>query len=43
LKVVMVALSKAASIGALLTTEVLITDVPEPKAQPFNPAMFRQG
>lgn len=43
-KVVMVALSKAASIGALLlTTEVLISDIPEKKEQPFNPAMFRQG
>jgi chaperonin GroEL len=43
-KVVMVALSKAASIGALLlTTEVLISDIPEKKEVPFNPAMFRQG
>lgn len=42
-KVVMVALSKAASIGALLlTTEVLISDIPEKREQPVNPAMFRQ-
>lgn len=41
-KVVMVALSKAASIGALLlTTEVLITDIPEKREQPFNPALGR--
>lgn len=44
-KVVMVALSKAASVGALLlTTEVLITDLPAPPmALPVNPAMFRHG
>jgi chaperonin GroEL len=43
-KVVMVALSKAASIGALLlTTEVLISDIPEKREVPINPAMFRQG
>lgn len=39
-KVVLVALSKAASIGALLlTTEVLITDVPAPKQMPAYPGM----
>jgi len=38
----MVALNKAASIGALLlTTEVLITDLPEPQPTQPNPAMFR--
>lgn len=43
-KVVMVALSKAASIGALLlTTEVLISDIPEKKELPVNPAMMRMG
>jgi chaperonin GroEL len=41
-KVVLVALSKAASIGSLLlTTEVLITDIPEPSPGPVNPAMMR--
>lgn len=41
-KVTMVALSKAASIGALLlTTEVLITDIPEKREMPMNPAMLR--
>lgn len=41
-KVVLVALSKAASIGALLlTTEVLITDTPILGLQDINPAMFR--
>jgi chaperonin GroEL len=42
-KVVQVALSKAASIGALLlTTEALIADAPEPSAlPPANPATFR--
>lgn len=43
-KVVLVALSKAASIGALLlTTEALITDIPLPPAVPQNPAMLRMG
>lgn len=43
-KVVTVALSKAASIGALLlTTEVLISDIPEKRELPFNPAMARMG
>lgn len=41
-KVVVVALSKAASIAALLlTTEVLITDTPNKLLQDVNPAMFR--
>jgi chaperonin GroEL len=43
-KVALIALEKSASIGALLlTTEVLVSDIPEPKqAAPSNiPAIYR--
>jgi chaperonin GroEL len=43
-KVVLTALRKAASIGALLlTTEVLVTDRPEPQSQPAMPAGVLRG
>lgn len=43
-KVTMVALSKAASVAVmLLTTEVLISDIPEKKDGAANPAMFRMN
>ena len=43
-KVVITALTKAASIGALLlTTEVLVTDIPEPMPQVQMPPAMRMG